>query len=344
MGTKQIREIPTKESLLETMPLSKNAKQIKKQRDEELKKIFENKSDKFILVIGPCSADREDAVMEYMHKLKELNKKVEDKLFIIPRVYTNKPRTNGEGYKGMLHQPDIDKSPNLVEGIKAIRKLHLRVIEETGLTAADEMLYPDNFVYLEDLLGYVAIGARSVENQQHRLVASGMNVPVGMKNPTGGDVTVMLNAINAAQKSHEFIYHNWEVKTEGNKYSHAILRGYSNKKGQNIANYHYENLLFTIQEYDKTDLENNSIIVDVSHANSNKDYKEQSRIAKDVIESIKNSDKIKDVVKGLMVESYLIEGKQDPNDPNKVYGKSVTDGCIGWQETEELINYIYENI
>ena len=261
----------------------------------------------------------------------------------MPRVYTNKPRTNGAGYKGMLHQPNLDKKPNLAEGIEAIRRLHINVIKETKMTTADEMLYPENFVYLEDIIGYNAVGARSVENQGHRLVASGVNTPVGMKNPTGGDLSVMFNAINAAQIKQEFIYHDWEVKSTGNEYAHSILRGYLGPKGECIPNYHYEDLLNTIKLYNKTDLKNPAILVDTSHANSNKNHKEQSRIAKEVLLSIKSDEQIKKHVKGLMIESYIIEGKQDISE-DREYGKSVTDACIGWEETEELLHYIADNI
>jgi len=338
-----IRKIPTKEEILENLPLKEELKEIKQKRDEELKQILEGKSDKFIVIVGPCSADNEESVMEYAKRLGELNEKLKDKLYMIPRIYTNKPRSNGEGYKGMLHQPNLDETPNLSDGINAIRRLHIRVLEETGMTSADEMLYPDNLVYLEDLLGYIAIGARSVENQQHRLVSSGINVPVGMKNPTSGDLSIMFNSIHAAQKGHEFIYHNWEVQTLGNPHAHAILRGFVDKKGIAMQNYHYEDLMNTIQEYKKTDLKNSAVIVDVSHANSNKNYKEQTRIAKEVLHSIRHSEEIRQFVKGVMIESYLVEGKQDIDSPNRIYGKSVTDACIGWEETEELLYYIAEN-
>lgn len=281
--------------------------------------------------------------MDYVVRLSKVNEKVKDKLYIIPRIYTNKPRTNGAGYKGMLHQPNLDAKPNLADGIVAIRKLHMKVIEETKMTTADEMLYPENFIYLEDVVGYNAVGARSVENQGHRMVASGVNTPVGMKNPMCGDLSVMMNAINAAQIKQEFIYHDWEVKSTGNEYAHAILRGYLGPNGEAIQNYHYENLLNTIKLYDKANLKNPAILVDVSHSNSNKDYKQQPRIAKEILYSIRSDEKIKKYVKGLMIESYIVEGRQDISE-NRIYGKSVTDACIGWEETEELLYYIADNV
>jgi len=338
-----IRKIPTQEEIISSIPMKEELKKVKDKRDEDLKRIFRKEDDRFIVIIGPCSADNEDSVVDYVTRLAKLNEKLQDKLYIIPRVYTNKPRTNGEGYKGMLHQPSLDKEPNVSDGISAIRRLHMRILEETGFTTADEMLYPDNHVYLGDILGYVAVGARSVENQQHRLVSSGVDVPVGMKNPTSGTLSVMINSIHAAQIKHEFIYHDWEVQTMGNEYAHAILRGYVNKKDQCTPNYHYEDLINTIEFYKKAKLKNETIIVDVSHSNSNKDYRQQMRISKEVLHSIKVDEEIKKYVRGIMVESYIVEGRQDICE-NRIYGKSVTDGCIGWEETEELLNYLWVNI
>ena len=343
MSFDYIRKIATPEEIIEKLPLTKEAKIIKEKRDEELKEILRGENNRLIIVIGPCSADNPEAVIDYVTRLSKVNEKVKDKLFIIPRVYTNKPRTNGAGYKGMLHQPNLDERPNLANGIEMIRKLHIKVIEETNLITADEMLYPENFAYLEDIIGYNAVGARSVENQGHRLVASGINTPVGMKNPMCGDLSVMVNAVNAAQIKQEFIYHGWEVKSTGNEYAHAILRGYLGPNGESIPNYHYENLLNAIKLYDETTLKNPAILVDVSHSNSNKEYKQQSRIAKEILHSIKSDEKIKKYVKGLMIESYIVEGKQDICE-NRVYGKSVTDACIGWEETEKLLYYIADNI
>lgn len=345
MSFNYIRKIPTEEEIVGSIPMKDELKKVKAKRDEELKKIIRKEDSRFIVIIGPCSADYEDSVMDYVTRLAKLNEKLKDKLYIIPRIYTNKPRTNGEGYKGMLHQPhlDLDKEPNLSEGIGVIRRLHMKVLEETGLTTADEMLYPDNHVYLDDLLGYVAVGARSVENQQHRLVSSGVNVPIGMKNPTSGNLSVMFNSIHAAQRSHEFIYHDWEVQTKGNEYTHAILRGYVNKQGQCMPNYHYEDLKNAINFYKKSNLKNETIIVDASHANSNKDYRQQLRISKEVMHSIKLDEEINKYVKGLMVESYILEGHHEISE-KRVYGKSVTDGCISWETTEELLHYLYDSI
>jgi len=343
MSFDYIRKVATPEEIIEKIPVPREVAEIKKKRDEEIKSILKGELDKLIVIIGPCSADNPEALMDYVKRLSKVNEVVSDKLYLIPRVYTNKPRTNGAGYKGMMHQPNLDQKPNLANGIETIRKLHIDVIAQTKMTTADEMLYPENFIYLEDIIGYNAIGARSVENQGHRIVASGVDTPVGMKNPTSGDLSVMLNSINAAQMKHEFIYHDWEVKSTGNEYAHAILRGYVDKNGECMPNYHHEDLLNTIKMYEKANLQNPAIIVDVSHSNSNKNYKEQSRIAKEVLLSIKNDKEIKKYVKGLMIESYIVEGKQDINE-ERVYGKSITDGCIGWEETEELLQYIYENV
>ncbi len=342
MGFKHIREIPTPETIKNEIPVSAELQELKKKRDEEISKVFKGESDKFILIIGPCSADNEDTVLEYVSKLGEIQKKVEDKIIMIPRVYTNKPRTTGEGYKGMLHQPVPNETPNMLEGIRAIRSLHIKVMEASGLTTADEMLYPSNYSYLDDLLSYIAVGARSVENQKHRLTVSGIDMPVGMKNPTSGDLKVMLNSIKAAQLPHNFLYNGCEVETTGNPLSHAILRGAVNQYGRNIPNYHYEDLMFLAKEYEKRDLENQAIIVDANHANSMKNYMEQPRIAMEVVRSRSYNDTLRKLVKGLMIESYLVEGKQ--GEAGSVPGQSITDACLGWEQTEALINDIYNNL
>lgn len=329
------RKLPVPKEIKEMYPLDEKGELIKKQNDKEIKDIFEGKSDRLLLVIGPCSADREDAVLDYIHRLRGVQEQVEDVIKIVPRIYTNKPRTNGTGYKGMLHQPDPTKDPDMLKGIIAIRRLHLRAIEETGFSCADEMLYPENHRYLSDLLSYVAVGARSVENQQHRLVASGINIPVGMKNPTGGDLSVMLNAIHASQHSHTFIYRGWEVETKGNFLSHAILRGYVDANGVAYPNYHYEVLANLAKIYDDEHFKNPAIIVDCNHSNSGKKYLEQVRIAKDVLHSCSQNEKIRKLVKGLMIESYIEDGNQKVEEG--VYGKSITDPCLGWTKTEKLI-------
>lgn len=335
-----IRELPSPSEIKKQYPLSENLQKIKEKRDEEIAKVFKGESDKFILIIGPCSADRPDAVLEYMHNLKKLEDKVKDKIILIPRVYTNKPRTKGVGYKGMLHQPDINKDEDMLAGIIAIRKLHTRVIEETGFTCADEMLYPENYEYLSDLLSYIAVGARSVENQQHRIVSSMVDVPVGMKNPTSGDLSVMMNAITAAQVKQKFVYRNFEVQTAGNELTHAILRGYVNRNGHSFPNYHYEDLA-EVNDYYKAspNLKNPAIIVDCNHSNSSKKYLEQVRIAIDVLHSRNHNPEIKNLVKGLMIESYLLDGCQNPLDG--IYGKSITDPCLGWEKSEKLILDLY---
>ena len=338
-----IRELPTPNEIKKLYPLSDDLKAIKEERDKEIEKIFKGEDDRFILIIGPCSADRQDAVLEYMHDLKKMEAKVKDKIMLIPRVYTNKPRTKGVGYKGMLHQPDINKDEDMLAGIVAIRKLHMNVIEETGFTCADEMLYPENYEYLSDLLSYVAVGARSVENQQHRIVSSMVDIPVGMKNPTSGDLSVMMNAISAAQAKQKFVYRNFEVQTTGNELTHCILRGYVNRNGHSFPNYHYEDLSEVNEYYKKMpELKNPAIIVDCNHSNSGKKYLEQVRIAKDVIFSRNHNDEIRNLVKGLMIESYLVDGCQNPLDGE--YGKSITDPCLGWDKTEKLINDIYETL
>ena len=340
MDMKKIQELPTLEELKKEFPLPYKVKKIKKQRDQEIKDIFTGKDDRLILIIGPCSADREDAVLDYMNRLAVLQEKVKDKIFMIPRVYTNKPRTKGVGYKGMLHQPDPHSKEDMLKGIIAIRRLHTDVVTQTGFTCAEEMLYPENHAYLSDLLGYVAVGARSVENQQHRIVASGVGIPVGMKNPTGGDLTVMMNSIVAAQADQRFVYRGWEVQTDGNPLAHAILRGYVDKFNHAHANYHYEDLMELIHLYEKSDLKNPACIVDCNHSNSNKQYLEQIRIAKDVMHSRSKSEDIKKLVKGLMIESYLEDGNQSTD--GDVYGKSITDPCLGWEKTEQLILDLYE--
>ncbi len=326
----------------EMYPLTGEMSRTVEKRTAELKSIFAGRDNRFILVIGPCSADHEDSVMEYVLRLGELAEKVKDKLFIVPRIYTNKPRTTGDGYKGMLHQPDPDEKPDMFKGIIAIRKLHMRVLQETGMAAADEMLYPENHKYLDDMLGYVAVGARSVEDQQHRLTASGIEVPVGMKNPTSGDFQVMLNAIQAAQHGHTFIYRGWEARSEGNPYAHAILRGSTNKHGQPQPNYHYEDLIRIKDFYDERELQNPAVVVDVNHANSGKQYIEQIRISKEVLHSRRYNESLRKLVKGLMIESYLVDGNQKVG--GGVYGQSITDPCLGWEKTEKLVLEIAEQV
>ena len=335
MNLEFTRKLIIPKEIKEMYPVSDRMAEIKAKRDVELKQIFSGESDKFILVIGPCSADREDAVLDYISRLQKLQEKVEDKIFIIPRIYTNKPRTTGDGYKGMLHQPDPNEKPDMLKGIMAIRDLHAQVISETGFFCADEMLYPENYSYLSDILSYVAVGARSVENQQHRLVSSGMDIPVGMKNPTSGDYSVMINSIVAATHSHTFIYNGWEVTTQGNPLAHAILRGSVNKHGQSLPNYHYEDLIRLYDIYAEKDIDNMALIVDANHANSNKQYLEQIRICKEVLHSCRHSEDIKKLVKGFMIESYIEDGCQKIGEG--VYGKSITDPCLGWEKSEKLI-------
>lgn len=341
MGMKVNAELPLPADLKAEYPMPEKSKEIKKERDQEIRDIFTGKSDKFIVLVGPCSADNEDSVCEYVNRLAKVNEKVSDRLMIIPRIYTNKPRTTGEGYKGMLHQPEPDKAPDLLAGIIAIRKMHLRAIEESGLTAADEMLYPENRSYLDDILSYEAIGARSVENQQHRLTASGMDIPIGMKNTTSGDFAVMLNSVVAAQHSHRFIYRGMDVTTEGNDLAHVILRGGVDKYGTCIPNYHYEDLVRLLEAYKKKELKNPAAIIDANHSNSNKKFKEQIRIVSEVIHSRNYNPELKTLVKGVMIESYLEEGNQSI-DSERVYGRSITDPCLGWIDTERLIYEIAE--
>lgn len=329
------RKLPTPKEIKEMYPVSEELANVKKANDKEIQDVFTGKSDKFIIVIGPCSADREDAVLDYISRLRKVQEKVKDKIVIIPRIYTNKPRTTGDGYKGMLHQPNPNEKPDMLKGLIAIRKLHMKAIEETGFSCADEMLYPENHRYLSDLLSYVAIGARSVENQQHRLTASGLDIPVGMKNPTSGDISVMMNSITAAQHTHTFIYRGWEVESKGNPMAHAILRGYVNKHGQSQPNYHYEDLMFLADTYAKTSLANPAVIVDANHANSGKKWEQQIRISKEILESTRYSADVHKLVKGLMIESYIEDGCQKAEEG--IYGKSITDPCLGWEKTERLI-------
>ncbi|MBQ9783621.1 MAG: 3-deoxy-7-phosphoheptulonate synthase [Clostridia bacterium] len=332
---KFIRKLPIPMEVKEQYPLKPEYATKKAIRDQEIANVFTGKDSRLILVIGPCSADREDAVLEYISKLAVVQEKVADKLIIIPRIYTNKPRTTGDGYKGMVHQPNPDAAEDMLEGIIAIRRIHTRAIEETGLFCADEMLYPENYRYLSDLLSYVAIGARSVENQQHRLTASGIDIPVGMKNPTGGDISVMLNSITAAQHSHTFLYRGWECVSSGNPLAHAILRGYVNQHGESHPNYHFEDLMELYKAYAARNLQNMAVVVDANHANSGKKWAEQPRICKEVLHACRHSDEIKSYVKGFMIESYLEDGAQKIGE--HVYGKSITDPCIGWDKTERLI-------
>ena len=329
------RKLPIPQEVKQELALTKEMEQIKAKRDKEIRAVFDGSSDKFILIIGPCSADHSEPVLEYISRLRKVEEQVSDKIIIIPRIYTNKPRTTGQGYKGMLHQPDPDAKPDMYKGIVAIRELHLAALRDYGFSCADEMLYPENYRYLSDLLSYVAIGARSVENQQHRLTASGIGAPVGMKNPTGGDLSVMMNSIVAAQSSHTFIYRGWEVTSEGNPYAHAILRGYVDYAGRSISNYHYEDLLRVEELYEKSNLANPSVIVDTNHNNSGKQYLEQVRIAKDIVHSRNQNNTIKRLVKGLMIESYLEDGAQGMGE--HIFGKSITDHCLGWDKTEKLI-------
>jgi len=335
MGMEMRRELPSARVVKEMYPLTEKCIAQKKKNDEEIKKIFTGESDKFLLIIGPCSADREDAVLDYIGRLANLREKVEEKIIIVPRIYTNKPRTTGAGYKGMLHQPDPNAPSDMLKGVISIRKIHMDVLEQTGFSSADEMLYPENYLYLSDILSYVAVGARSAENQQHRLTASGLDIPVGMKNPTSGDLSVMMNSITAAQSGHTFVYSNWEVHSDGNPLTHAILRGASNKVGRTIPNYHYEDLSLLYELYAKSNLVNPGVIVDTNHSNSGKKYDEQPRIAKEILHSMRHSDDIKKMVKGLMIESYIEDGCQSSTGDK--YGLSITDPCLGWDKTERLI-------
>ncbi|BCK00214.1 3-deoxy-7-phosphoheptulonate synthase [Anaerocolumna chitinilytica] len=336
------KEVISPAELLSTYSLTEKERLAKAERDNEIKDVFIEKSGKFLVIIGPCSADNEDSVCDYISRLAKVQEKVKDKLILIPRIYTNKPRTTGEGYKGIAHQPDPEKKPDLQEGLIAMRKIHLRAIKETGLTAADEMLYPENWPYVEDILSYVAVGARSVENQQHRLTISGINCPAGMKNPTSGDISVMLNSCVAAQASHTFLYRAYEVKTTGNPLAHCILRGAVNKHGQALPNYHYEDLVHLLDMYNERDLSYPAAIIDANHANSNKLYNEQPRIIKEILHSRSVNPDIERLVKGVMIESYIEPGNQKVSE--HTYGKSITDACLGWAESEKLIYTIADHI
>lgn len=335
-----IVKLPETKEIKAKYPLTESLQKTVEIRNKEIEDVFAGKSDRFILIIGPCSADHEDSVLDYISRLREVQEKVKDKILIIPRIYTNKPRTTGDGYKGMLHQPDPSEEPDMLKGILAIRHLHIKALTQTGFTCADEMLYPENHRYLNDLLGYVAVGARSVENQQHRLTASGIKIPVGMKNPTSGDISVMMNSITAAQHSHTFIYRDWEVHSHGNSLAHAILRGYVDKSGQSHPNYHYEDLLRLYELYANSNLKNPAIVIDTNHANSGKKHLEQIRIAKEVLHSMRHNQEIGKMVKGLMIESYIEDGAQKIDEC--IYGKSITDPCLGWEKSERLIYDIAE--
>ena len=336
------RKLPIPKEVKTEFPLTERMAQVKAERDASINAVFDGQSDKFLLIIGPCSADHSEPVLEYISRLRKIADEVSDKIIIIPRIYTNKPRTTGQGYKGMLHQPNPEEKPDMYKGIIAIRELHMTALRDYDFSCADEMLYPENYRYLSDLLSYVAVGARSVENQQHRLTASGLGIPVGMKNPTGGDLSVMMNSIVAAQSSHTFLYRGWEVTSEGNPYAHAILRGYTDFTGRSVSNYHYEDLLRVKELYEKFNLTNPSIIVDTNHNNSSKQYLEQIRIAKDIVHSRKHNDDIKRLVKGLMIESYLEDGAQGIGE--HTFGKSITDPCLGWEKTERLILDLAETL
>lgn len=340
MGMRFERMLPLPQEVKEKYPISYQATVAKEKVDTQIKEILAGNDKRRLLIIGPCSADNEEAVLEYVHRLKEVQEQVKDKLLFIPRIYTNKPRTTGDGYKGMLHQPDPNAKPDMLKGLLAIREMQSRVLEETEMPIADEMLYPSNYEYLSDILSYVAVGARSVENQEHRLVSSGVVVPVGMKNPTSGDFSVMLNAIHAAQSKHAFAYRGWEVETTGNPWAHAILRGSISKHGVSVPNYHYEDLELLYTMYAKSGLENMALVVDCNHSNSGKNYLEQQRICKEVLHSCRHNNDINNMVKGFMIESYLEDGNQKIGDG--IYGKSITDPCLGWEKSKELILEIAE--
>ena len=335
MSFEFVKKLPTPSEIRAQYPVPEKLAKLKEERDREIRDVITGKSNKFLVIIGPCSADNEDAVCEYVTRLAKVNEKVKDKLILIPRVYTNKPRTTGEGYKGIVHQPDPEKKPDLLAGLIAMRKMQIHAMDVSGLTAADEMLYPENWRYVSDILSYVAIGARSVEDQQHRMTVSGFDVPAGMKNPTSGDLTVMLNSVYAAQHPHTFTYRGWEVNTTGNGLAHTVLRGATSKHGQNLANYHYEDLNLLLNLYNERDLKNPAAIIDANHSNSAKQYEQQVRIVKEVMHSRKLNPDIHKLVKGVMVESYLVEGNQKVGDG--VYGKSITDACLGWEASEQLI-------
>lgn len=342
MALHMIKSVPSPEEIRDAHPMSEELLNIKAKRDEEIRQVFTGESDRFIAIIGPCSADYEDSVLDYLCRLSKIAEKIKDKVLVIPRIYTNKPRTNGSGYKGMLHQPNPENKPDFIEGVKAIRKMHIKAIAETGLTAADEMLYTDNWPYLQDILSYVAVGARSVENQAHRLTASGIDVPVGMKNPTSGDYNVMLNSCVAAQSKHTFLFSGYETKTDGNPLAHCILRGYLSKSGRSIANYHYEDIKLLCDMYEKYTLLNHACIVDANHNNSGKKWDEQPRIVNEILHSRRHSEKVKQLVKGVMVESYIEDGNQPIG--GGCYGKSITDPCLGWDKTEALLYSMAEQL
>ena len=341
MSFEFIKKLPTPAEIRKELPLPAELVKIKEERDAEIRDVLTGKSNKFLVIIGPCSADNEDSVCDYVNRLARVNEQVKDKLILIPRIYTNKPRTTGEGYKGITSQPDPEKKPDFLAGLMAMRKMHIRAIQETGLTAADEMLYPENWGYVSDILSYVAIGARSVEDQQHRMTVSGMDVPAGMKNPTSGDFSVMLNSCIAAQSSHTFLYRGHEVTTDGNPLAHTILRGAVNKHGEAIPNYHYEDLRLLWEKYQEKNLKNPAVIVDTNHSNSNKQYDQQVRIAKEVLHSRQVDPELHTLVKGLMIESYIEPGNQKIG-CDHIYGKSITDPCLGWEESERLLYTIAE--
>ena len=340
MSFEFVKKLPTPDEIRKEFPLPQELVKIKEERDAEIADVITGKSNKFLVIIGPCSADNEDSVCDYINRLTKVNEKVKDKLILIPRIYTNKPRTTGEGYKGIVHQPDPEKKPDFLAGLIAMRKMHIRAIQESGLTSADEMLYPENWRYLSDILSYVAIGARSVEDQQHRLTVSGFDVPAGMKNPTSGDLAVMLNSVYAAQHPHSFIYRGWEVNTTGNELTHTVLRGATNKHGNSIPNYHYEDLNLLLEMYGTMDLKNPACVIDANHSNSGKQFEQQVRIVKEVMHSRKLNKEIHSLVKGVMVESYIVEGCQKVG--GGIYGKSITDPCLGWEDSEKLIYDIAE--
>ena len=341
MGMEFVRQLPKPDDFKKEYALSDSQRAIKAARDKEISDVLTGKSDKFLVIIGPCSADREDALLDYVSRLAKVNEKVKDKLVIVPRIYTNKPRTTGDGYKGIASQPNPEKEPDLVKGLIAVRSMHIKALDVSGMTPADEMLYPENYAYLDDILSYVAIGARSVEDQQHRLTTSGFDVAAGMKNPTSGDLTVMLNSVYAAQHAHTFTYRGWEVKTTGNPLAHTVLRGSINAYGRSFANYHYEDLQRLYELYEERELLNPAAVIDANHNNSGKKFKEQVRIVGEVLHSRRHSDNIKTLVKGVMIESYIEEGCQKIGEG--IYGKSITDPCLGWKDSEELIYYIAEN-
>ena len=342
MSFEFIKKLPTPDEIREQYPVPEEAIQVKAARDKEIKDVITGNSSKFLVIIGPCSADNEEAVCDYVSRLAKVNEKVKDKLILIPRIYTNKPRTNGGGYKGMIHQPNPEKEVDFLAGLVAIRHMHIRALKETGLSAADEMLYPENWRYLSDLLSYVAVGARSVEDQQHRLTVSGFDVPAGMKNPTSGDFSVMLNSVFAAQHPHSFIYRGWEVSTSGNELAHTILRGATNKHGNNTPNYHYEDMMRLYEMYEQMELKNPACVIDTNHSNSNKHFEQQVRIAKEIMHNRRINPDLHKLVKGLMIESYIEEGNQKIGE--HIYGKSITDPCLGWEASEALIYDIAENV